>query len=154
MRFHIRIDPLWRPLLLLGGATHDNSFVEITPDTVTFRFGFFFSRAYPRDQIFGAAQRNWPLWMGVGWRHNLRGVVGLIGSYNDVVEVRVPGKSRVIGLSFDRIAVSVKDPEGLIAALTPKAAPRAGAAPAAKKPATAPRSRRSTGTRTRRRGTR
>jgi len=118
MRFPIRVDPWWRPLLLAGGATRDSSYVEVTDDGVSFRFGFFFRRAVKRDEIAGAALRHWPIWMGVGWRSNLRGVIGLIGSYGGVVEVRLQSRSRAWGVfPCDRIAVSLEDPEGFIAAL-------------------------------------
>ena len=128
MRFPIRTDPWWRPLLLAGGATRDRSYVEVTDDRVSFRFGFFFRRAVDRGEVEGAALRHWPLWMGIGWRSNLRGVIGLIGSYRGVVEVRLQSRSRAWGVfPCDRIAVSLEDPEGFIAAL--------GQAPAPAKPA-------------------
>jgi hypothetical protein len=131
MRFPIRVDPWWRPLLLAGGATRDNSYVEVTDDRVSFRFGFFFRRAFSRDEIEGASLRHWPIWMGVGWRSNLRGVIGLIGSYRGVVEVRLKGRSRVWALfPCDRIAASLEDPEGFIEALSQTPQP-AKAAPTA-----------------------
>jgi len=131
MRFPIRIDPWWRPLLLAGGATRDRSYVEVTDDRVSFRFGFFFRRAVDRGEVEGASLRHWPLWMGIGWRSNLRGVIGLIGSYAGVVEVRLQSRSRAWGVfPCDRIAVSLEDPEGFIAALGQAPAPAKPAPPA------------------------
>lgn len=118
MRFAIRIDPVWRAFLLAGGATRRNSFVELTDTEITFRFGALFRRTFPRADIDGAAGRRWPLWYGVGWRSNLRGVIGLIGSYRDVVEVKLKARTRAWGVfPCDRIAVSLEDPNGFLSAL-------------------------------------
>ena len=119
MRFAIRIDPVWRAFLLAGGATRRNSFVELTDTEITFRLGALFRRTFPRADIEGAAGRRWPIWYGVGWRSNLRGVIGLIGSYGGVVEVRLQSRSRAWGVfPCDRIAVSLEDPERFIEALS------------------------------------
>ena len=118
MRFAIRIDPVWRAFLLAGGATRRNSFVELTDTEITFRLGALFRRTFPRADIEGAAGRRWPLWYGVGWRSNLRGVIGLIGSYRDVVEVKLRTRTRAWAVfPCDRIAVSLEDPQGFLAAL-------------------------------------
>jgi len=47
MRFQIRIDPVWRPLLLAGGATRENSYAELTDAGVRFRFGSSSTDSYP-----------------------------------------------------------------------------------------------------------
>ncbi len=148
MRFPIRVDPWWRPLLLAGGATRDSSYVDVTDGGVSFRFGFLFRRAVQRDEIAGAALRHWPIWMGVGWRSNLRGVIGLIGSYGGVVEVRLQNRSRAWGVfPCDRIAVSLEDPEGFIAALeqTRQPAPAPTVDGRSHRRTAAPRRRRSKG---------
>ncbi len=134
MRFRMRIDPIWRPLLLLGGAIRDNSCVEVGEDSVTFQFGLLFSRTIPRNEIVGVESRHWPLIAGIGWRSTLRGVIGLIGSYDGVVEVRLARRTRAWFIfPMDRICVSLEDPNGFMAALhtppepeeqTPEAAPR------------------------------
>ena len=118
MRFPIHIDPWWRPLLLAGGATPGNSYVELTDGDVLFRFGLLLRRQVPRSDIESAQIRAWPLWYGVGWRSNLRGVIGLIGSYRDVVEVKLKTRTRAWAVfPCDRIAVSLEDPNGFLAAL-------------------------------------
>lgn len=117
-RFPIHIDARWRPLLLVGGATRANSYVQVDDENVTFRFGGLFSRKVPRDEIASAAVMRWPLWMGIGWRSNLRGTIGLIGSYHGVVEVRLKKAGRAWKVfPCNRIAVSLEDPQGFIAAL-------------------------------------
>jgi len=137
MRFPIRVDPIWRPVLLAGGATRGRSYVEVREKDVAFRFGLWFQRSVPRSEIVGVTQRRWPVWLGVGWRSNLRGVIGLIGSYEGVVEVKLRNRTRAWGVfPCDRIAVSLEDPEGFIAALGAGATSKAKA-PAAKAPAPA-----------------
>ncbi len=118
MRYQIRIDPWWRPLLLGGGVTRVNSYVEISADDVTFRFGFWFRRTFQRGDIEGAAPGRWPIWLGGRLVQLLRGEIGLIGSFRGVVELRLRTRARWGLAPFDRIAVSLEDPDGFIAALS------------------------------------
>ena len=134
-RFQMQIDRLWAPAVLVGGATHSNSYVDVTPEAVTFHFGYLFNYTASRDDIREVKARNWPWWMGIGWRSNLRGLLGLVGSYRNVVEVSFESRARAWGvLPMDRIAISVEDPEGLIEALKPPAS-AAAKKPPTKKPA-------------------
>jgi hypothetical protein len=127
MRFQIRIDPIWRAPLLLGGATRENSHVELTDAGVRFRFGLLFDRLVPYDEIKTVFARSWPFLYGIGWRSNLRGVIGLVGSYHDVVEVRLKRRlARVWGVfPVDRIGVSLEEPERFIYELEQRLAPPA-----------------------------
>jgi len=143
MRFQIRIDPIWRAPLLLGGATRDNSHVELTDAGVRFRFGLLFDRLVPYEDIKAVFGRSWPFLYGIGWRSNLRGVIGIVGSYHDVVEVRLKRRiARAWGLfPVDRIGVSLEEPERFIyeleqclaAAAPPEHAARGSRATAARK---------------------
>jgi len=123
MRFNIRIDAVWRWALWPGGATPQNSYVILGDDGMHFRFGLLFNRTIPYDQVAAVFPRSWPFLYGVGWRSNLRGVIGLTGSYHDVVEVRL---TKRIGnwagvFPVDRIAVSLEEPEAFIAELSARA---------------------------------
>jgi hypothetical protein len=117
-RFAMRLDPLWMALLLPGGATRATSYAELTDDELHIRFGFLFDRAIPRDQIAGAKERSWPWWMGLGWRTNLRGLIGLVGSYGGVVEITLREPLRVWGVvPCERIALSLEEPQAFIEAV-------------------------------------
>ena len=117
-RFPIRVDAVWRPFVLAGGATRSNAYVDVTPEAVTFHFGYLFNHTEDRNDITEVKKRSWPLWMGIGWRTNLRGLVGIVGSYNGVVEVAFEGNTPAWGfIKMNRIAVSLEDPDGFIAAL-------------------------------------
>lgn len=117
-RFQMRLDSWWRPLLLVGGALPGNSYVEIDGDELHLRFGAFFDHTIPRAQVISAEKRSWPLWRGVGWRGNLSGRVGLIGSTEGVVELELSEPLRYWGLMRGtRIAVSLEQPELFLAAL-------------------------------------
>ncbi|MBJ6764875.1 hypothetical protein JGU66_29270 [Myxococcaceae bacterium JPH2] len=109
----------WSPLLVLFGGTSERSFVDVTPDVVTFRFGFFEARI-PRTDILGAARAEWPMLGGIGWRVGV-GTVGLIGARQNVVAVdlREPHRVSVLGLPVRarRIFVSLEEPEPFIADL-------------------------------------
>ena len=120
MRFSIRRDPWWVPLLLLFGATSDRSCVELADDRLVARFGWLFHHSFPLPDIEGAGPRSWPWLYGIGWRSNLVGVVGLIGSRANVVEVRLKRRRwvwMVLPLSCNRLAISLEDPEAFLEAL-------------------------------------
>ena len=139
MRFQIRVDPVWRPFMLIGGATRENSYAEVTDDGITVCFGLLFKRAIPFGDVKEVFARSWPFLYGIGWRSNLRGVIGLVGSYSGVVEIRLNERSRAWGVfPCDRIGVSLEDPEGFIAAVKGKQEP-----PPSKKTA-APKRKRTT----------
>jgi len=148
-RFQMRVDRVWAPAVLVGGATRSNSYVDVTAEAVTFHFGYLFNHTEDREDIHEAKARSWPWWMGIGWRSNLRGLVGIVGSYRNVVEVSFESRSRAWGfLPMNRIAVSLEDPKGFIEALKPPAS-AAAKSPAKKKPAR--RSTRNNGSTTKRR---
>lgn len=122
MRYPMRVEAIWRPLLLAGGATRENSHVETSETEVRFRFGVLTDETVPRSEIAGAERMQWSWLGGVGWRLAWRGV-GLIGSRRDVVRVRLKSRRRVRILlptlfTVEWIAVSVREPEALIADLT------------------------------------
>jgi hypothetical protein len=121
MRYPMRIDPVWLPMLALFGGTPGRSYVELTDGTVRFRFGWLFDYRVPRREIAGASRTTWSLLGGIGWRLALGGRVGLIGSLANVVEVRLdpPRWIRVVFVPWRcrRICVSVVDPDALLAAL-------------------------------------
>ncbi len=117
-RFPMQLDPWWRPLLLVGGATPDNSYLELADDGLSLHFGLLFNRTIPREQIESVAEADWPLWLGVGWRTGFGGRYGLIGSYQGIVELTLREPIRVLNLfNFTRIAVSLEEPEAFLQAL-------------------------------------
>ncbi len=131
-RFQMKMDPWWRAVLLVGGATKDNSYLEITDEGVVARFGAFFNRTIPRDQIESAGEAEWPLWLGVGWRAGFGGRYGLIGSYNGIVELQLNAPMQVLRFfSFTSLSVSLEDPRAFLDALdATSAAPDADASEA------------------------
>jgi hypothetical protein len=111
---------LWAPLLLLFGGTRGGSYVELADDRLVARFGWLFHHSFPLIDIEGAGRRSWPLLYGIGWRTNLIGVVGLVGSHQNVVEVRLKRRRwmwLLLPASINRLAVSLEDPEAFLEAL-------------------------------------
>ena len=107
-------------MLVLFGGTAGRSYLELTGDALVARFGWLFHHRFPLGDIEGAAKRSWPLLYGIGWRTNLLGVIGLIGSRAGVVEIRFRRRRwlwMLLPLPFDRLAVSLKDPEAFLQAL-------------------------------------
>jgi hypothetical protein len=119
-RFPIRRSPWWAPLLLLFGGTPGRSYIELADGRLVAHFGWLFHYSFPLADIEGAGKRSWPVLYGIGWRTNLFGIIGLIGSYRNVVEVRLKRRRWVwmlLPLSCNRLAVSLEDPEAFLEAL-------------------------------------
>jgi hypothetical protein len=119
-RFPIQRGSLWRPLLLLFGATADRSYVELAGNRLTARFGWLFRYSFPLHDIERAARTSWPWLGGIGWRSNLVGGIGLIGARAGVVEIRFRRRRwlwMLLPLPCDRLAVSLQDPEAFLEAL-------------------------------------
>lgn len=131
MLYAIRLDPVWRPLLLIAGATRDRSFVETSADAVRLKFGPLFDATVPRSDIAAATSRRPTPLSGIGLRLGF-GSVGLLGSRSGLVEIRLKTPRR-FAIAFvptpwrvGRILVSVDDPDALIADLSgaPARSPR------------------------------
>jgi hypothetical protein len=113
----------WRPLLALFGASSERAFVEVYPDTVTFRFGFFVE-VVARSEIVDASAVTWPWWGGVGWRLG-PSCIALVSARRNVVAVTLREARRTVMLfpwRYRRLLVSLEDPAGFIAALAPTVA--------------------------------
>ena len=121
MRFPMRLDPWWRPVLLIIGATPDNSCVEVSDDRVDVSLGVF-RYTLPRADVVSArhVDTNWT-W-GIGVHTNFVADLVVNGSLAGMVELALvrPYQTNVLGLPVrcQRLHVSVEDPDGLIAALT------------------------------------
>ena len=119
-RFPILISPLWRALLVPFGATAEQSFVEVEDGKLHVRFGWLFDHRFPLEQVERATPGHWPLWAGVGPRTDFRGVVGLVGTYVNTVEVLFKKRQRVrmvLPVSCQRLYLSLEDPRGFIGAV-------------------------------------
>jgi hypothetical protein len=115
----MKVDPMWRPLVLVGGSTRENSYVEFDNHDVTFCFGMLFGHTIPRSNIASVKRRDWPIWGGVGWRADMFNMVGLIGSYDNVVEIELkePITYWRVG-RCKRLAISLEQPDEFVAALS------------------------------------
>ena len=121
-RFHMNLgNPFLRVFFLALLTWRSNSYVEVTDRTVEFRMGPLFRLRVPRDHVQGARSRGWPSLLGWGWRYDLRGTVGLIGTRSGVVEVSL-GEPRwvrlvILPVRCRRVAASLEAPQALIDAL-------------------------------------
>ena len=126
-RFAMRLDSWWQPLLLAGGATPENSYVELRENDVRLRFGFLFDQTLALSDIESVQEMTWPWWYGVGWRTNFLGQLALIGSHRGVVELKLRQPQRVWGLMrYRRLVVSLEEPQRFVEAIA-KAALQAAA---------------------------
>jgi hypothetical protein len=120
-RFPIRRNWWLPPLLFVVGMVRDsNSYVAVEGDRLRVRFGWFFNQSFALSDVEGAEAASWPWYFGLGWRSNLAGTVGLIGSLGGVVVIRFRERQRVGGilpffkLRCDRLAVSLREPEDFV----------------------------------------
>jgi len=128
--FGFAISPVWRPALLPLGVTANRAYMEVGAEDLHVRFGFF-DYHFALDEIEDAVVSRWPVWAGVGARTNFRGVVGLLGSYVNVVEIRFkePQQVRLLArVPCRRLFISVEEPHAFIAALKRRATGEAKAA--------------------------
>lgn len=120
MRYPMRLDKVWRPSLALFGGTPRQSYVELRPDGVRFRFGWWFDKTVPWAEIEEAQHASWSLLDGIGWRLTFGGV-GLIGSLRGVVKVQLRTPRWLwlgpIPWRVSRIYVSLEEPETFLAEL-------------------------------------
>jgi hypothetical protein len=125
-RFQIKRDGWVRPLLWPFGGTGSRSYLAITPDGLRLRFGWFFNRTIRFDEITAVRQASWPWWGGIGWRSNLVGRIGLVGSYSGIVDISLRRRRWVwmalLPLPCDRHTVSLEDPEGFVGTLSERLA--------------------------------
>jgi hypothetical protein len=122
MKFPIRIDTIWRPFMLFIGATPSNSYVEVEGGEIRLRFGRGFKHSIARENVIGAAPFSWSLFNGLGVIAGGE-IVGLVGSTGGVVELQLRD---AVSLRFAawpwvvrRIAISLKDPQRFIDAVSP-----------------------------------
>jgi hypothetical protein len=124
-RFFLRRRPVWSLLLALLTAWRTNSYIEIVDGKIRARMGLLFNETFPLSEVTDVRTRQWPWLMGVGWRTDFRGHIGLVGGYGEVVEMHFRDKRGVRLLPMipwpvvpcDRLSVSVEDVKGLLEAL-------------------------------------
>jgi hypothetical protein len=120
-RFAIRRNVWLRPLLLPFGGTAGRSYVEVEPEGLHLRFGWLFDKRFAFSEIERIERGSWPWWGGLGWRSNLVGRVGLVASYDGIVDIKLKRKRRIwlafLPLPCDRLSVSLEDPERFLAAV-------------------------------------
>jgi hypothetical protein len=120
-RFPILITGLGSVLLLPFGVSRRQAVVQVRDGKMHVQFGPMFDHTFSLEEVAGAERATWPLWAGIGPRANLRGAVGLVGAYRNVVRVtfKKPQSVRlfVVPVTCQRLYLSLEDPEGFIEAI-------------------------------------
>lgn len=119
-RFLIRRDAFWRPVLVPFGAGDGRSFIEVQEGTLRLRFGWIFDERLRLAEILEARRAKCPWWGGIGWRYLPRGRIGLFGSYEGIVELRLARRrwmSMLLPFPADRLSVSLEEPDRFLATL-------------------------------------
>ena len=120
MRFPIRFTGLNNAMAVLG-ATRSQSYVDVGPDEVHVRLGPLFTSSIPRAAVRSAATDTGRV---TGWgAHGWRGTWLVNGSSQGIVRIEIEPAARAHVTGFPVrlrvLRVSVEDPQGLIAALSP-----------------------------------
>lgn len=121
VRFAIRRDVWLRPILWPFGGTAAASYVALEDGKLRVRFGWAFRHTFPLSEVVAVERTNWPWYYGLGWRANYLGRVGLVGSFEGIVELRLR-RTRWLWLAFvpvpcRRLAISLEEPDAFVAAL-------------------------------------
>ena len=122
MRFAIRLDPLWQPVLWLVGVLPSTAYVALVGDTVRVRFGVF-RYSFPRASVVAARPVGSAnlFKIGVGIHGNLVSGLAINGSLHGLVELRLAPPRRFwvlfIPMRVNRLVISLKDPDALVRAL-------------------------------------
>ena len=122
MRYPMRLDKIWRPLLLLLGGTPSKSYVEIVDGSLHLKFGSGFEATIPLSEIAEAQEATYSVWGGIGWRVGLLAPrIALVGSTQGVVslKLRAPRRFRVakVPKTADLVYVSLEDPQAFLGEL-------------------------------------
>jgi hypothetical protein len=116
----MRFDAVSRLVLLVLGATQGNSYVEVTPDTVSVSFGLY-HRNFSRADVTHASPGP-GYWLSRGWRWR-PGAIGMIAAGGGVVSLHFRERMTMPLLPplpvpttrVERIDITVEDPGALIA---------------------------------------
>jgi hypothetical protein len=108
-------------LMIPFGVTHRRAFAQVGDSYVRFSFGPMFDERIPLDAIESAELASWPRWAGVGPRTNFRGVVGLVGSFRNVVRLTLkePVEVRLflVPISCRTLYLSLEHPDRFLEAI-------------------------------------
>jgi hypothetical protein len=117
------------------GVTRRRAFVQFGDGEVHVRFGPMFDERIQLDNIESGEVSKWPRWAGVGPRTNLRGVVGLVGAYGNVVRLTLKEPMDVhlflVPVSCRRLYLSLEHPDLFLQEIGKTPAEQAGAQKAA-----------------------
>ena len=118
-RFPIRIGPRSRPLLLLFGVRADNAYVDLSPDQIYARFGFYHLRVPLANIERWRIEGPW-LWItAIGVRRGiLAGDISFDGNHKAGMRLDFKEPERRSIVRIPRLYVTVADPEGFGVALS------------------------------------
>lgn len=114
-RFPILITEFSQLFMIPFGVTRRRAFAQVQDSKLRVRFGPMFDELIPLKNIKAAELARWPRWAGVGPRTNLRGAVGLVGSYRNVIKLTLKETMDVhlfvAPVKCSRLYVSLEHPD-------------------------------------------
>lgn len=123
MRFSIRVDREWWPLLAIAGIFPRSScYVSLEDDDVRVRLGWLETR-FPRAHVVAARRVRGDWRWSIGWHFILVGTKALIvnGSWSNMVELRLDPELTtrllIFPIRYSCVRVSLDEPDAFLAAL-------------------------------------
>jgi hypothetical protein len=117
----MQITALSQALMIPFGVTRRQAYAQVQDGKMHVRFGPMFDERIRVDNVEAVEVAKWPRWAGVGLRTNLRGSIGLIGSYGNTVKLTLkeaqPVHLYLFPATCKRIYISLEDPEAFMAAI-------------------------------------
>lgn len=114
-RFQIRRDSVARPFLAIFGATEAKSYVEIDGAELHVQLGALFDKTIPLANVSAVERGAWSLWRGLGVRMSAGHGLGIVGSTEGIVRLRLTPRLPIKALftfNCDEILFSLEDPDG------------------------------------------
>src|SRR5918999_298602 len=120
MRFRIRVDPWWWPLLMISGVLPGSPrYVSLEEDDVRVRLGWLQTR-FPRAHIVAARLVRGDWRWSIGWHLIVVGTKALIvnGSWGNMVELRLEPAKRFwllfVPISCTCVRFSLEQPDAFL----------------------------------------
>ncbi len=123
-RFPLRVGRRSRPLLRLFGVREGNAWVDLGPDELVARFGWFIVRTPVAEIVRWRIEGPWPWITAIGVRRSVRhGDVTFGGTRRGGVRIDVRTPLRLGPFRPGALYVTVEDLEGFAAALATRGIP-------------------------------
>lgn len=127
MKYSFEIVPLLLPVFLPFGATKENSFADLSHDTLHVKLGFLFDEKIPLKNMAKVDNGTWNILFGLGHRMALGGKCGVLGSTKNVICITFKDEEfiKALGPFYQKtqyLYLALEEPQAFINDLSEKIA--------------------------------